>query len=918
MNFFRKLCSLLRKGKLEAEMADEMRHHVELQTELNLKAGMTSAEARYAALRKFGNVARIQERARDARGWVWLEQLWQDLRFAVRMLWKRPGVTAIVVLTLGLGIGVNAALFAYFDIVALRPLPSRQPEELVEIRGRNEQVRGRFDSRFSYPDYLDFCAGTQAFSDIVAVTEKMVRLPEEVPVDAGSPLDSPQGIVSVQAVSGNYISALGAEIFIGRDFLPEEAGPHAGRPVIVVSYLFWQTHLHGDDDVLGKTLTTQDLGGTGRMVYTIIGVTAPDFVGQTVVPPAGWIPLTANPAALGDRSRHLVSMIGRMRVGVSPQQAKADLDRIAQRLDQLYPEERRPNSVLLTPGMKLLNFVLSPRLALAMSPVLLGFALVLVIACLNVANLLLARGVTRQHEIGVRLVLGAGRGRIVRQLLVENLLLCALGAGAALLLAVWALKAVKLMVLSMFAGEIEVMNMVSMIDIRLDQRIIGFAALLAVVAGLTAGLAPALHSVRRDVFFALKREGSVFGRRLTPSRLRNLLLVGQVAVCLTMLAVSGIMTGKLLKTSGAELGFRTDGVYQVTPSSPSGAGNLLSNAPSGAIETLRTLPGVASACFVSKTPLRMPGGNTDSVLAKIADGNPAIVGYNFVSAGFFETFRVPVLRGRSFTPREAALDTPVVVVNETAARWLWPGQEAVGKILSVDVAMLGRRPGEGTAAPNQTYRDCEVVGVARNFRSDWTGDDEERLVLIPWPAKGTGGNIFVRLQADSIPVLRGVEQAATAADVAVKFQERLATIVSRGLGPYRAFAWISGALSCLALVMATVGLYGVMSFGVNQRVKEIGVRMALGATAERVGALFVRQGMRLVSAGVVVGIAGGAAFAALITKALPGAHFVGELGFCCEVFAAVTVFLVGVALVACWLPARRAARVDPMVALRTE
>jgi predicted permease len=926
MSLLTKFRAFLRRGKLDAEMTEEMRHHVELQTELNLKAGMSRENARYAALRQFGNVAIIQEQAREARGWVWLEQFGQDLRFAGRMLWNAPGTTLTAVLTLALGIGVNAALFAVYDIATLRPLPSREPDELVDIRGRNGKVAGGVDARFSYLDYLDYCSGTQAFASIAAVRSSLIGLPDELSSEADSVLEARPGLVEVQAVSGNYFSTLGAEIALGRDFLPEEAGEHSGLPVIVVSHLFWQTHLHGDPHVIGRTLSGSDRRFGGRTSYTIIGVTAPDFVGQRPMPPAGWIPLTAHPTTLTDRTKAFISLIGRMRAGVRPMQASADLSVIAERLAQLYPQERRAAWVDVTPGMRLTDITMNPQFTLAMSPVLIGFALVLVIACLNVANLLLARGIARQHEIGVRLVLGAGRGRLVRQLFVENLLLCVLGAGAALLFAVWALQALKPLVMTMLSGEVEARNVLAAIDIKLDRRIVGFGALLAVVAGLAAGLMPALHSVRRDGVFALKGDGSAFGRRLTPSRLRSLLLVGQVAVCLTMLAASGIMTGKLLQVRRGEAGFSTDKVYQVRPGSFAPAGTTWFSDPLGAVETLRTLPGVTSACLVGATPLRKPGGNVSSGLVKVAGGNPDKIFYNRISAGFFETYGVPLHRGQGFTPREISLGSPVVIVSEGAAKRLWPGREAVGQFLSVDATMLDRA-GPGAAKPNQVYRDFEVVGVARDIKSNWggsklendaDGEGPEPLLWFPLPAKGATGSIFVQLRVDSTETMRAVERAAEEAGVPIQFQERLAAIVDHGLTPFRAFAGLSAALSGLALVLATVGLYGVMSFGVNQRVREIGVRLALGATGARVIGLFVRQGMKLVAWGTAFGLAGGAAFAVLLTKALPGARFVSDLTYCCEVFAVVTLFLGTVALVACWLPARRAAKVDPMVALRAE
>ena len=919
MRLFSKFQALFRRGKLEAEMSEEMRHHVELQTELNIKAGMNTEDARYAALRQFGNVAVIQEQAREGRGLVWLEQFGQDLRYAVRMLWKSPGMTATAVLTLGLGIGVNAALFAVYDILALRPLPSRAPEELVDIRGRNEQRAGGADSTFSYPDYLDYCAGTEAFSDLVAVTQIGVRLPDVIPPEADSTADSGHDLVVFQAVSGNYFSVLGTEIALGRDFLPEEAGLQAGRPVIVLSHHFWQTQLAGDPRVLGRVLMGQEPRGPARTAYTVIGVAAPDFVGQSPLPPAGWIPLTGAPyPRIDDRTKNVVAMTGRMRAGLSPEQAKADLDVIAQRLDRAYPAERRANAVQLLPAMRILNIGLNREVVIAMSPVLLGFALVLVVACLNVANLLLARGVTRQHEIGVRLVLGAGRGRIVRQLFAENLLLCALGAGVALLLAIWSLEVLKPVLVSALAAEPKAQNFVRLIEIELDRRIIGFGALLAVVAGLTAGLVPALHSVRRDGVFALKRDGSVFGRKMTPSRLRGLLLVGQVAICLALLAVCGLMTGRLLRMRAAGTGFATDGVYLVAATASAGTASALASDPWGAVEALRTLPGVAAACAVAEIPLRKPGYNVRSVITKAGGQEQASISYNRVSPGFFDAFGVPVLRGRAFTQREMLSGAPVVVVSEAAAQQLWPGQEPLGQILAVDEVVFEPRAGSGGVAANRRFRDCEVIGVSRDFRSNWEANFKGQLLLFPLPPKGAPANILMRVESDSAAVVRGVEQTAAAAGMPIKFKKSLAEIVDQGLWPFRAFAGISGALTGLALLLAIVGLYGVVSFGVNQRVREIGVRMALGASAEGVTGLFVRQGMRLVAWGVVLGLAGGTGFALLLAKTMPGTDFAGTLAFRTAVFAVVTTLLVIVSLVACWLPARRAAKVDPMIALRAE
>jgi putative ABC transport system permease protein len=845
----------------------------------------------------------------------WLEETAVDLRYAARMMGRTPGISVTAVLTLALGLGVNAALFSVFDFIVLRPLPSRDPDELVDIRAHNEQVAGHFDARFSYADYLDYRAQTQAFSALVAVKAMRMNLQPVAAAVTGYAGEAAEEVVSVQAVSGNYFSVLGANVVLGRDFLPEEAGARSGRPVIVLSALFWETRLRGDPGVLGATLTLSSAQGI-QIPYTIIGVTEPDFLGQSVETPVGWIPLTADASTLGDRMTPAVALTGRMKAGVSTLQAKADLDAIARRLAQSYPGDRRPRSVQLSPAMRLVDLAEAPGVLMALSPVILGFALTLVIACLNVANLLLARGITRQHEIGVRLTLGASRARIVRQVFAENFLLCVIGAGAALLLALWTLQALRPVMLSAFADLPEVKNYLATIHIGVDRHIVEFGAVLAIVAGIMAGLVPALQSVRSDAVFALKGDGSVFSRGITPLRLRSLLLVAQVAVCLTTLAVAGLITGKLFKIGMADAGFSVDHVYQMRPSEVSGAATALARDPLGAVETLRTLPGVTSACLVSETPLRKPGDNFRLGLVKTGGGDPQKVLESFVSAGFFETFGVAVSRGRAFTAQEVTRHAPVAIVSDAVARRLWPGQDPVGQFLAVDVASTDRSVVQPAGARGPVFRDCAVIGVAPGIRNNWSQNDRKEVVWLPMPATGMAGGIFVRLQTDTTGPMREVERSAAAAGFPVEFQQKLATIVSHSLWPFRMFAWVSAVLSGLALVMATVGLYGMMSFGVNQRVHEIGVRMALGATTARVTRLFVRQGMRWVTYGVVVGLIGGAAFAVLVMKTVPGAGFGGDWAFRCTVFAGVTAFLSGVALVACWLPARRAGRLDPMQALR--
>ncbi|MEO5960528.1 MAG: ABC transporter permease [Opitutaceae bacterium] len=928
MKLLRKIRTLFRKKKLDTDMSEEMRLHLERRTEENIASGLSPEEARYAALRKFGGVEQVKEIARDGRGLIWLDQLSQDLRYAGRALRKNPGFTLTAVLTLALGIGVNAALFTVYNAVALRSLPSRAPDELVTVIGGKldgrQNIVGRVEPRFSYPDYLDYRAANRSFTDLIAWTTIGAALANEEAAQR-DPLTEPYGSggVMIQVVSDNYFSGLGAGIGLGREFRPEETRTPEAHPVIVLSHLFWQRHFHGDPDVLGKTLTLD------RQAFTIVGVTSPEFVGRSPVPPAGWISLMMR-RGLDDRADNFLELIGRLKPGVTPMQANADLDVLAQRLALQYPGERRKVSVRLEPGMRWFNLPLTLHTVGETSPLLLGFAMVLIIACLNVANLLLARGVTRQQEIGVRLTLGASRGRIVRQLFTENLLLSAAGAAAGLVLALWTLQVLRpLVIAAMPASAAVLRNGWSLLDLSPDWRIFAFVGLLAIVASAAAGLAPALHASRRDLIAALKDEGSAFGPRLSRSKLRHLLVITQVAACLTLLSCGGFFTRNFLRLQPNALGFEAKQVFRAGVGFESGPQETRAALVRfrQAIETLQSLPGVASAGVVWRVPgihrlpavsLRLPGAAEPEAAPRVR--------YTMVSAGFFETLRIPIRRGRAFTAQDVNAETRVAIVSEATAQRLWPGENAIGHTIGIDEEVFRNSSGAGAVksdapAPSEStlHRDYEIVGVAGDIQSENAGETDSTLLYLPLPndAKWFNASTYVRPQSDSEASLSGIVRTALAAGMRLQFRDRLAAQMNERLLPIRALAWLFGALGAVALSMAAVGLYGVMSFAVNQRVREIGIRVALGATTEKIHALILRHGMRLVAFGAVAGLMGGGGLSLLLTKILAGKQPLAR-PFDWVVFAAVTMILALVALLACWLPARRAAKVDPMVALRAE
>jgi predicted permease len=909
-----RLWGFFRPSSREAEMNAELQAHLDGLTERNIARGMSPAEARRTAALAFGGAAQVAERARDERRSVWVEQLGQDLRYAARALGKSPSFTVTAVLTLALGIGVNAALFSVVNMVSLRSLPVKEPDNLVTIAGRD--ARDRTQMRFTYPEYHAYRDTTRTLEGVLAFTAgrwsfltDWAARPD--PARGGVGTD----MVWVHLVSENYFGVLGGPIQLGRGISPDDSRLGA-PPVIVLSNMFWETRFDRDPGVIGRTLTFQRPGadaGSSEAV-TVIGVAAPEFSGHEAVPPAGWLPYFNHSRRAADyeaRAPRVLGLIGRLKPGVTEAQAKADLGLVATRWAAEFPGEEAKLSVLLDRGLRFMNLVRTPESVRFLAMILFGFGLVLVIACTNVANLLLARGVARQAEIGVRLTLGAGRGRIVRQLVTENVLLCVVGAGLGLGLAVVTLQLLQPLIMSRLPTDWALESRhISFLRTTPDLRVLGFTALLTLGATLTAGLLPAWHASGASLIAAVRSEGTAFGRRLSVSRLRKLLVIVQVAVSLTLLSCAGMLAGKLIGQQRADIGYDAQSVFGVT-ATPSAAIKEQDGAFRRVLETVRALPGVAASGIASPGPLR---GQMHTRIRRA--GAPAGVPEppvlaSFVSDGFFDTLRIPLLRGRGFRDHELHSTARAVIVSETLARELWPGQEAVGQTLGISEERWSTR--ERPALP-EAFRACEVVGVARDILME-TMRDDRRLVYLPVALDGRGGgSLFIRPREVTNGALAGIVQAAKAEGIEMEFDRRLSFWVEYYTLPHHAFAVTSAALGALALGMASVGLYGLMTFSVNQRVREIGIRMALGATGRSVVRLFVRQGMKLVVVGLALGLVGGGLFSLALSRLLYG--FIDA--FDAVAFATVTGLFAAIALLACWLPSRRAARVDPMVALRAE
>jgi putative ABC transport system permease protein len=844
----------------------------------------------------------------------WEDEMVQDLRYGARTMLKHPGFTCVAALTLALGIGVNTALFTVFDALMLKPLPVKDPDGLISFSGLNRGGGRR--KLFSYHDYLDYRDRNTTLAGLVAWNKAAVAL-GEAPVGCDDLSTEGASYVFGQIVSANYFSALGAEMELGRGFLPEEDRTLGTHAVIVLSHYFWERQFDSDPHIIGKTIRLQS------QPFTVVGVTAREFVGVTLDTPSFWAPIMMRdrviPLGLGENHRRWLterdadsfSLLGRLKPGGTPQAAQAEMSVIAQQLAQQYPGGNRKTSVEAKSNASFIN--LDAKQAPLIVPVLIAFGLVLLIACANVANLLLARAAMRQKEIGVRLALGASRVRVIRQLMTESALISVIGGLAGLLAALWVLRTLYHILLARMP------DLPPYLNLELDYRIFGFALLAAVVAGVAAGLAPALQASRPDLTSALKEEGSTFGQHLSQSRLRNGLIVAQIAVSLALLIGAGLLVRNLQRARTIDVGFEPQNLLSV-------AVNLNVAGPQSAqqqgelrrllAERLRATPGVKSVSRAFRTPSTGQLASTQITIAGHAspDDHQLRANYNFVSPQYFETSGIRIVRGRGFTEQEANANAPVVIISEATAQKFWPGQDVLGQRLGVAAAVPGPDGAAARWAPETTvFPSYEVIGVARDTRSGWVWEKDATYLYLPLgPDNPLDNYLLIRATEDAQRVMAAVYGEARAIDPRMNVMaRRTSDRIAESMTPFRALALMAGALGALALILASIGLYGVMSFVVTQRAREIGVRIALGAQRGEVVRLFLKEGMRLTAIGIAVGLAGGLGVSRLLAAAL-----VDLSPFDPPAFGASALFLSFVALLATYLPARQTMKVDPVEVLR--
>ena len=865
-----RLRTMFGRRQWEADMAEEMRLHLQQRTEEFVVAGMTVEEAHFAAQRQFGGIEQIKELAREQRGLLWVENLGQDLRYATRMLRKQPAFTAVAVLTLALGIGATSAIFSVVNSVLLRPLPYVQPQELMLI---GESLPPQIGQAGTSPgSYLAWRQQARGLASIAAWTYGPYNLTGE---------GEPRRVFS-QRVTANYFGTIGIAPELGRVFAPGE--DTAGKDnVVILSHSVWLDQFGGRTTAVGQTILLDE------RPCVIIGVMPERFLFDRRA--EIYTPYVFTAAEQKDYSQRTLLTVGRLAPGVTRQQARDELNIVARRLAHQFPATNRGWGVQFTP--------LLTAAVLGVQPLLLSLfgavASLLLIACANIANLLLARATSRQREIAVRVTLGAGRGRIIRQLLGESLLIAAVGGVLGVLLAYGGLH-----LLIAFAPE----GLPRLREISMDGRALAFTCLLAIATGVGFGLVPALEATAVNAVETLKDGGQGVSASRRRVRLRSLLVVVEISLALILLACAGLLARSFLRLRQVDSGYEPRGVYmsnialitQKYPSDPARAAFV-----SQTIAQLAQLPGVQSVGFTNHT---LPTMGARRVFFTIAGQQPGPFElppafYYSVSAGYFETMGIPLIRGRFFSQKDRADAPRVMVINQEMARLYFPNSDPIGQRISI-----GRGP--------EVWR--EIVGIVGNVLQG--GPSVRAQVYDAFPQSPSASTTFVMRTTLGATELAAADRTAIHAvdrDIPIMAMYPLTPTLSRNIESTRFTLFLFGVFAGTALLLAAIGVYGVMTYAVTQRTGEIGIRMALGAQRRDVIWLVLRQGGRMVAAGLVAGLVGAFAISRLLEWMLFEVSPHDPL-----TLAVIVALLSFVAFLACWLPARRATRVDPLVALRCE
>jgi putative ABC transport system permease protein len=872
----RRLRALTRKRDVERELDEELLFHIEKQVELNVACGMSPDKARRSALATFGRVENIKEECRDARGLRPIEEMWQDLRYGARKLLKSPAFALVAVMTLAIGIGANTAIFSVVNAVLLRPLPFERPEELVRVFGTRAS-RSSFSRPHSYLNFNDLRAQNQTFEAMAAYTGTSSAL---------SGAEAPEQITGVLS-SGDIFRVLGTRPLMGRLLEPVDERP-GGSNAVVISHGLWQRRFGGDPRVVGRVIK---LDGRER---EIVGVTPADFSFEFVTDAADfWTAIDPAEGPYKSRGSIFLDIIGRLKPGVSVEQARADAGVVGSRLAEQYQESNAGVGFRLASAQEELVGDVRPTLLVLLGAV--GF--VLLIACANVANLLLARAAGRYREIAVRSALGAWRGRIVRQLMTESLLLAFAGGLLGLLFALWGVK-----ILSAFVPE----NVPRFGETSIDLRVLGFTLAASVVTGFLFGIAPALQSSRFDINEALKEGGRGGTDGLGRKRVRSLLVVAEVALSLVLLVGAGLLMKSFVRLRNTDPGFDSSNTLTASLSLASArydTDEKIADFYRRLVERVRAMPGVESVGAVTPLPLSENGYSFSfSIVGQppLPPGQGQSASARFVTPEYFRAQGIPLRAGRVFTDADKAGAPGAIVVNEAFARRYFPGVEPLGQRLSLGVNDI-----EG-----------EIVGVVGNIRGVRLATPAVPEYYVPEAtAAFSDMTLVVRTKGDPASLTPALRQAVAEMDKDQPLYDvrTMDSLVARSVARQRFSMTLVGVFAALAMLLAAVGIFSVMSFMVSQRTHEIGIRMALGARPRDILSMVVRQGLVLTLAGVCVGLAGAFALTRLMSGLLYEVSATDPV-----VYGSITALLATVAVLACYVPARKATKVDPLIALRYE
>ena len=924
--------ALLFRRQMDEELQEELQFHLEMQARKNESGTTRREEAKRQAQLQFGSMERATEECREARGIVALDTLLQDLRYTVRILKKSPIFTAVAVLILGFGIGLNVSLFSVVNAVALKPIPVRGSDRIVRLeRWFTSDARGDIQYAFSHSEFRFFSEHNKVFSSLIETS-----FPQQIA--ACLPLDAAAGQVSkatmgppeqaiAQMVSPNYFSDLGVAPVLGRVFRQDEGRVPGADPVVVLSYPYWQGRFGGDESIVGKTVKISDTA------FTVIGVASGRFVG-TGNPPVLvdlWTPLAMQPQLMPGQDwlnqplDYRIQLLGYLQPGVSMKQAQADVSVLEERFAHDHPSSDGTSRPARDAFMQKTTAVTVQKATFfgntedirfkAIVVLLMAIVgLVLVVACANLANMLLAKASGRQSELAVRLALGASRERLVKQLLTESLVLALLGGAVAILFSVWGSRLLWLAV-EQFAG----MHSAFVKQISPDMRIFAYTLLMSLCTGVLFGLSPALRSSSPNLTNSLKDSGTPFGQRLDRSRMRGLLVGGQIAISTLFLIVAGLLTHGLIRSASVDPGFEVRKLYPVPlPYSNDPAKSQFLRQQ--ALDRIGLLPEVENMTFTDFVPLQSTWTTQVTIqsdkqddLAKVSSKTLDTCARH-VSASYFVTLGIPIVRGRSFTADESRQGASSAIVSTALARQAWDGDDPLGRKIKLQT---GRHE----------WTVFDVVGVAGDVRSANLSRVDPAFVYVPTTSTHLNDYFaLVRLSGDTHRGFAALRTSLEQTDGRLRPGFSLVSLedgaVQSQIVMAKTFSLSAMFLAGVALLLASIGVYGVMAFLVSQREKEVGIYMALGATRNDVLGLMLRQGMRPVIAGVAAGVISALGVSGLLRAILifPGSVDVlyGAKWFDPVTFLGLASLLAAVALFACYLPARRATSVEPMIALRHE